>query len=261
MGAWRGARARLLADKGRRCVVSLSIALTALLTACGDGTRTPAPSPLPSSDSPAISPPPFRTYSVSGVVYAHTPEGIRPLAGLRFQVWWSIVSAWDLYPGPTLVVSAQNGSYTATTSSQEVSLDLVHVDIPYEPGFHAPCPPGLDALAGDARLDIHVVPDRVLSSSGMPVSVPITGTNVRGRVVERTKAGVRPVGGAAVRLVSDTELLRSSTLSDGTGKFLLCSNVSADRHTLQVNKDGYRPDSRSVFIGDMDSVTVEIVRE
>jgi hypothetical protein len=131
---------------------------------------------------------------------------------------------------------------------------LVHIDIPYDPGFHAPCPLGLDALAGDARLDIHVVPDWVLSSSGLPALVLIEGAHVRGRVVERTDPEVRPVRGAALRLVSDTELLWSSTQFDASGKFLLCSNVPADRHTLHAKRDGYRAESRSISIAEGDNV-------
>jgi hypothetical protein len=131
--------------------------------------------------------------------------------------------AWEYaHHPPQVVVSGADGSYTASAAS----VDLVHVELPEGAGFHAPCASGLDGLEGRITMDIHVVSDDTLSSTGLPASVPTTDLKVRGNVMTRTAAGVQVITGAIVRLTLEIDHVpRSSTLSDRSGRFLLCSNV------------------------------------
>ena len=115
-------------------------------------------------------------------------------------------------------------------------------------------------------MDVHVVSDAVLSSTGTPASLPTRDLKVRGKVIAPTRAGDLAIRGATVRLTPQVlEVPRSTTLSDAAGNFLLCSNVpGAQRGVtlwLRVDKDGYLPATRAISIGVMDDVILELVRD
>jgi hypothetical protein len=231
--------------------------LAGILAACNDSPPTPAPSPLPSDPTPAPS-----SLAVSGVVLEHTAEGSRPLAGLRFLMRFSADQPWDYdNPGSTSVTSDGNGRYLVAAPIGS----LVAIEIPAEAGYHAPCPSGFDHLAGNANMDIHVVADTILSSTGRPQSVPYTRVWISGTVMEGSYDDARPVAGASVELAGEVGApLRSVTLSDADGRFFVCTNppgAGADQSMwLTASKEGYRPDSRAVLMGRDDQVSLTLVR-
>jgi hypothetical protein len=168
------------------------LVLAGLLAACGESAPTPAPSP-PSSN-PVPSPPPASLLTVSGIVLEHTPQGSRPLAGLPFKVITSS-SPWD-YEGPSLVTSDDGGRFHFLASPGS----LVAIVIPDGAGYHAPCPSGFDAIGANVAMELHVVADTVLSSTGRPRSVPYTSLWVSGTVTDSEDRwdDARPFAGARV---------------------------------------------------------------
>jgi hypothetical protein len=230
--------------------------LAGILAACNDSPPTPAPSPLPSDPTPAPSP-----LAVSGVVLEHTAAGSRPLAGLRFLMLFSSAQPWDDdSSGPASVTSDGNGRYLVAAPIGS----LVAIEIPAEAGYHAPCPSGFDHLAGNANMDIHVVADTILSSTGRPQSMPYTRVWISGTVMDSWDDD-RPVAGASVELASEVGApVRSVTLSDADGRFFVCTNppgAGADQSMwLTASKEGYRPDSRAVLMGRDDQVPLMLVR-
>jgi hypothetical protein len=238
---------------------ALSVApfvLAGILAACNDSPPTPAPSPLTSDPAPAPNP-----LAVSGVVLEHTAEGSRPLAGLRFLMFFSADQSWDNdNPGPTSVTSDGNGRYLVAAPIGS----LVAIEIPGEAGYHAPCPPGFDHITGNANMDIHVVADTILSSTGRPQSVPYTPVWISGTVVEGSYDDALPVAGASVELAGEVGApLRSVTLSNSNGNFFVCTNppgAGANQSMwLTVRKEGYRPESRAVLMGRDDQVSLMLV--
>jgi hypothetical protein len=198
---------------------------------------------------------------VSGTVHEHTAAGPRPLGDLRFLLLWSPRIDDQNYTPPTDVTSSGNGRYLAPLSSGRV----LTIEIPAGAGFHAPCPSGFDyPPSGTVRMDVHVVADATLSTSGLPGSLPGRGPTLTGNVIETTPTGKsQPLAGATVELSSEPgALVKSVSLTDNAGKFLLCTNppgTGTDQMMfLQVTKSGYGPATQWVFSGD---VSVSVVRE
>ena len=220
----------------------------------------PTPGPSPPSSNPVPSPPPASLLTVSGIVLEHTPEGSRPLAGLRLQVITS-GSPWD-YEEPALVTSDAGGRFHFLASPGS----LVALVIPDGAGYHAPCPSGFDTIGGNVAMELHVVADTILSSTGRPRSMPYTPLWVSGTVIDSEAVGRRSTDcrcdGRACREVGAS--LKSVTLSDAAGNFLLCTNppgVGTDQLMwLTARKQGYRTDSRTVVMGQDDQLSLGLVR-
>ena len=164
------------------CPILATLAL--LLTSCGD---TPA-SPTPDLTGPII----------SGTVYEYGPFGRRPAANLPLDI-----SPMADYATPSAVTDAV-GRYTSRRQSNAVGLEFkVRVDAP---GYYQPCYAGT-LLRSETTLDAHVVSGSVLSTSGVPPSMPVAEIFLSGRVFERTAQGDRAI---AVRPSSETRQIRIS---------------------------------------------------
>lgn len=133
--------------------------------------------------------------------------------------------------------------------------------------YRAPCPSGSTlALTGNASIDVHVVSTAVLSTTGVPSSMPRHSfLTFGGTVFERVSGEVLPVAGASVDLAGDDsgQWVFSTTLTDAKGSYLVCTappGVGTDQtHTVVAYKDGYHSASREGFPGN-DFINLEIVR-
>jgi hypothetical protein len=236
-----------------------------ILAACGQSPAAPSRLPRLGGDPPLAPAPDASKPTVSGVVYEHTLAGPRPLARLLFTVWWSTDSPWD-YGGSDpskRVLSDDSGRYAASA----ISGTLIAFEIPVESGFRAPCPSGFDSFQEKVTTDIHLVSDAILSSTGVPASVPTPGPNVSGKVTERRSSEKNaPVAGASIELAGDlNSVFRSVTLTNASGNFLVCANPAGtgtdQTMWITVSKDGYRPVSQAVQIGVSDkSVSLQLIR-
>jgi hypothetical protein len=221
-------------DAAAASTLTLSLVLVLLLASCSD--TKPGPTPFPVTAGPEGGPvptPPPGNQSPSGQVFEHTTVGRRPLAGFRFSVLR--LSA----PAPITIVSDANGRYEIPNE-----VGLIAFDIPFDAGYRAPCPAGVGS-------DLHVVSDAVLSRTGTPASMPMTDLHVSGTVVERVGDRTRPIAGAEVQLGAGGLLdVKSVTLSDASGRFLLCTNppgTGTDQTIpIAVRKDGYDPVMRTI---------------
>ena len=182
----------------------LATAVLALIS-CGD----PPASPSPDLNGPVI----------SGTVYEYGPFGQRPLANAPLDI-----SATEDYRIPTAVTDAV-GRYTSTQQSNALGGALkVRVDAP---GYYQPCI-AATVLRSETTLDAHVISGSVLSTSGVPPSMPVAEIVVSGRVFERTPSGDRPIPGATV--IGDSSdpdnfnnpTPAATTLTDASGRYVLC---------------------------------------
>jgi hypothetical protein len=227
-------------------------ALAVLLCAIPvDACRDSRPPSSPSTPTPTDTTDYHLSFTVSGTVVEHLPSGVRPLPGLRIQISESS-QPWDY--GELEITSDREGRY----KFQADVGSLVAFDLPAGAGYHAPCPPGVEHLVEDTTLDVHVVSDAVLKGTGMPESMPTWRPRVTGTVLAATYDGwelvdVRPIVGASVELAGDTETpLRSVTLTNARGDYLLCANppgteASQPGH-IRVVKDGRELASKSVTV-------------
>lgn len=197
------------------------------LISCGD----PPASPSPDLNGPVI----------SGTVYEYGPFERRPLANAPLDI-----SPKEDYRIPSAVTDAV-GRYTSTRQSNALGLEYkVRVD---SPGYYQPCLAGT-VLRAETTLDAHVVSGSVLSTSGVPPSMPVAEIFVSGRVYERTAQGDRPIPGATVIGNSsdpdfpDNPTPAATTLTDASGRYVLCGlrvgmGIIASAVGYQANSSGF----------------------
>jgi hypothetical protein len=163
-------------------------------------------------------------WTVSGIVYEASADGVRSLSGVRV-----VVDSHSAF-GPEPTTTDVSGRYSASGLSPYNAAnlaDLVTGVIAVKDHYSQPCRPRIDQWHGGVAsgVDVYLVPDAELRSTGTPASLPMLPTVLSGAVLERTPFGSRPLGGATV--IADFGWGMSTaghlvTYSDDTGRFLLC---------------------------------------
>src|SRR5437588_4815498 len=189
---------------------------------------TPTPSP----------PPPPSAFSVSGIVYESTASGRRSLAGVGIDVSLEYQS-WP----PRTTSDAQghyqvSGSYVASNGGFKVRGEL--------PGYSQPCRAPITPTQ-NGTVDIYMVSNVLLSTTGAPSSMPSRPPTVTGLIFEQTPQGRRPIGGATVIgdfTAGDGWAPSATTISDVAGHYMLCGvddigfglalDVRSEEHTSEL---------------------------
>jgi hypothetical protein len=217
----------------------LIIGLALLATGCS-GTPTPATSPSPQSPVPGAPAPPQGT-TISGVVYESTPEGLRPLPGVGLDI------SVEYQSWPPMVTTDNEGRYQlALLSSQNFKVRAE------KPGYSQPCAATFMPTANTV-LDIYMVPDAILSTAGVPSSMPTRQPVVMGNVSEKMANGdTRRLSGAMV--IADFSggmgwSPSATTMSDAAGRYFLCGVTSTLGIELYVTKSGYQSATVSAGLG------------
>ena len=96
---------------------------------------------------------------------------------------------------------------------------------------------------GQADQDVYLVSDALLSTTGLPGSMPIVHPVLTGRVFHRTELGELPIAGASVVLDFSGGMgwaPSARTMTDASGRYLLCNarDVGFGFYAL-VSKPGY----------------------
>jgi hypothetical protein len=234
---------------------SCSVLLILLASACG-GTNPSAPS-APGA-APATAGPPF---SVSGTIFEHTVTGRRPLGGFQFTVTGSGGSGSPLTVD---VTSDADGRYEATgfPGMTEITVSLA--------GYRTPCPlHTVLVLNSNSILNLDVVSDATLASTGIPQSLPTNfPLRVSGTVTETVTAGGGPVRGVALELfyglpTSESDRALASTLSDAAGRYLVCvppPGGTDQMFSIHARKSGYQPATQSVQMVGAERLDFELRR-
>jgi hypothetical protein len=130
-------------------------------------------------------------------------------------------------------------------------------------GYSQPCS-ALTNTTGNG-LDLDVVPDEILSTTGVPSPMPIRQPTLSGLVFERTPDGPRPIPGA--RVSGDFtggmgDGTGAVTRSDAVGRYLLCGVVDAGLgFAILASKVGYGSAFLPADVRVTRSLDIELVRE
>jgi hypothetical protein len=169
---------------------------------------------------PGPSEPVRLTWTLSGVVYESAGDRRTPLPDARV-----VVAATG---GGGIAISDATGRYEISrplpiNSATEISIMGV---IAEKSGYSQPCRPSIeqwrDGIA--EQVDIYLVADAILESTGIPRSVPVLASTLAGRVLERRGSFMHPVAGARV-MADYTGMYRAAqigTVSDANGRYFLC---------------------------------------
>jgi len=201
-----------------------------LAGACGDRPLPTAPSTPTSSPEPSAPAGPV-SYKLSGVVYESGPNGRRVLPGVPLDISKEFQS-WK----PQTSSDAEGRYQISSPSGSELK---VAAEVP---GYSQPCRAGV-VLTADTTLDVYLVPNTILATSGIPASMPLVGPTASGRVVERTPEGLRPVAEANVAIDFSGGMgwaPSATTVTDAAGRFMLCgvSNLGLG-HYILASKTGF----------------------
>jgi hypothetical protein len=203
----------------RAIILRLAFGLIVCAAAC-DERRPAGPSPVPSSDPSSLQAPALPSlFTLSGVVYESTPEGLRPLADAPLEV------SVEYPPMPTSTTSDSQGRYRISGLTRANLKVVIQKE-----GYSQPCRAAV-TLTSDSVLDIYVVSDARVVQTGPPASMPITQPVLIGFVFERTVSGVKPVARARVAVDFSGGFggwePSATTLTDAAGRYLLCGVAKA----------------------------------
>ena len=221
------------------------------LSGCGNSESLVLPTPTATSPTSVPNTPAVQT-KLSGTVYAASASGREPLAGAGIDV------SAEFQSQSPFTFSDANGRFSFDALAG-VRLKIVAG----KPGFSQPC--RVPVNTGTLDHEVYLVSDATLSTAGVPSTMPLRDPVLRGRVVEQTGEGPRPVAGAAV--VGDFSggmgwSPSATTKTDADGRYLLCNaDVTASGLGLMlwVTKSGYGDASIDVPNGQI-NVDIELKR-
>ena len=225
-------------------VAAAAVAMTACVQSSSSVYPTPT-APTVSSDTLPEIPVPMgkQIGTVSGTVYEHTSNGMRPLSNFPIHVQGS---REGYKPVSVDVMTNASGRYEVAGLEREYVL----VSAGSQSDFFSPCSVRV-WLWSDVPMDIHVVSRAQLLASGTPRSMPpFLRPNgypyielLSGFVKEKTPDGLRPSVGAIVEnLYGDGRSgdPTGMTLTSADGSFALCTYIDDYGQFVRVRKTRYR---------------------
>ena len=195
--------------------------------------------------------------TLSGTVYESTPNGNRPLPGVGIDV------SAELQPFPPQTTTDAQGHYqvSKTAGDFKVRAELA--------GYSQPCRTAVTLAASSPSgvIDVYMVRNELLSTTGVPSSMPVHQPTLTGVVFERTEQGSRPIAGATV--IADVGggdgyavVPIATTMSDAAGRYLLCGVESVTSSlAVYASAPGYRNVDVPVSVPTPSTFDVELARQ
>jgi hypothetical protein len=195
--------------------LAIAVALGALaggvacdrMTSPSPATATPAP-PAPVVSAPAP------TVIVSGTVWVHTTNGVKPMAGGRLSGWIEHDrSGW------TTGWITLDGSGRYSVSAPAGSLVRIFAGDPYQP-----CEMRQTNLTTAVTRDVHVVGDLLQLGARLPAELLNDAPILSGIVFEAGSGGTRPVGDVQLELdgFGRMGVVTARTRTDSDGRYVFC---------------------------------------
>ena len=164
--------------------VPLAIGIVVILTGLGCS-ETPS-SPVAPSEVPTAPPVDPVISTLNGIVYEVSVGSRRPLASVGLDI------SVEYQSWPPSRFTDSEGRFSAPNVGPGLKIAATKT------GHSQPC--RVQVRTPTALHEVYLVADEVLSTTGIPPSMPITGPVLTGRVFERTAAGEMPVSGAFITL-------------------------------------------------------------
>ena len=211
---------------------------------------------LPSAPTAAL-PAPTQMASVSGTVFLHDAQGVRPYAGASLFGWIEE----RVRGGPTGRVFtdvAGNYMFTAPVGSR------LRIFFGWGASAYQPCAVTI-AVTGDMTRDVRGVIDERQLGAELPPQLRSQPPTLSGIVFEATAEGVRTLGGVRIDVDgtgSGGDVLTASTLSDRDGRFVVCGLEFDTATGISASKLGYRTVGKWVSLtGHATMLDIELQRQ
>ena len=223
------------------CVVMTSIACDR---------RSPTSSiPVAPTRPTVMVPPPAAPANVSGTVWSHHAEGVRPYSGGNVFGWVETARSG----GPLgRVVTDSDGKYQF-----KVPVDS-RVRIYVFPPPYQPCAVTVE-VSGDVTRDVRAVSDRRQLGASLPQQLLSQFPTLSGVVFEDTPEGRRGLSDVRVGWDSSggADLETATTLTDSEGRYVLCGLDRNRPSYVWVSKPGYPVSGKAVLLS-ADVTTLDI---
>jgi hypothetical protein len=232
-----------------RLLIGVSIVLAA---ACGGSTpvNPVSSTPLP----PAPAPPPGPRATISGTVWIHEANGLRPDVN-RWMFGWVQQAIVGSTTGQ--IPTDGNGRFTFTVPlGAQVRLQGSHTDT------YQPCQVVVRA-DGDVTRDIHLVADRQQLGAQIPAELLSNMPFVSGVVYEQTgDSGRMPLADVRVELdgLGGLGWVAATTLTDASGRYILCGLADEPSTYLYASKSGYKLFESGVRVVGNTTIDIEMRR-
>ena len=204
------------------CITALVAAL--VTGGCGGATTPTAP--------PAAQNPPSGSATISGTVWVHTSDVVKPF-GNQSLFGWVETDRGGSTTGRIAIDAAGRYSFSVPAGGTRVRISVV--------GAYQPCAITLTPQ-GNVTQDVHVVTDPLLLGARLPSELAAVGPTLSGMVYELTSEGRLPLRDVRVELdgLDGLGLVIATTLTDANGRYLLCGVPQLRGLYLFASKSGYK---------------------
>jgi hypothetical protein len=180
-----------------------------------------------------------------------TASGSRPVEDIPLYVRVQTVNSWGHFG--TTGTDAQ-GRY----SISNLPRGTVYLEATWT-AYLQPCFASMD-LRSDAALDVEVISPATLLSLGHSSLRNVSGRTISGLVFDTTAGGVRPVPGANLQVWVGDWLFGAETLSDASGRYLICRVPRDLPVNVYTDKEGYRQHVGEVLPGGDTTFDIQMER-
>jgi hypothetical protein len=232
-------------------MASLIGAVVLCAVAC-DGHPPTAPSAASPSVPPAPAAPNTPGPTISGTVWLHTADGVRPFANVSVFGW---IESGRSGRTTGRVPTDANGRYEF--SAPLGSRVRIHVGgLAYQP-----CEVNVN-VAGDVTRDIHAVTDRLQLGAHLPAELLASAPTISGEVFETNEDGRHRLAEVRVELdgLFGLGLVTATTLTDADGRYVLCGLEGESSTYLFASKAGYQLFEKSVGVNGNTTLDIELRR-
>lgn len=178
--------------------------------------------------------------NVSGTVWIHDADAVRPYAGARLSVWFQTSRQGGGLP---TAVADSNGRYLFRAEvGSRLRINVLGPE-------YQPCAVTVE-VSGDVTRDVRAVSDRQQLGASLPPQLLSQSPTLSGVVFEVTPEGRRALSDVSLDLVTADggEIWMARTLTGSDGRYVLCG-LAGDRSAyLNASKPEYPLFGKSVML-------------
>lgn len=210
------------------------VAAAVMAGSCGGAAAPAAPDKIVTMSPPGGPPaPPAGIATISGTVWVHTADGIKPFAN-QVLFGWVETERGGSTTGRITIDDA--GRYSLAVPIEGGTRVRINVG-----GAYQPCAVTLTPQ-GNTTQDVHVVTDHMKLGASLPPQLAAMTPTLSGMVYEITADGRQPVKDVRVELdgLDGLGLVIATTMTDAAGRYLLCAVPHLRGLYLFASKPGYK---------------------